>query len=211
MSDTPDWVKVGAKVVEIDFDARVGPEKTITKVTRTIVLDDGARYSTATRFGRAVNKVLARLWSADDPNVAWIRNAQRRLRCLHHLADVVDQVHDYYTAYDLDQIQTALDACRAALTEGRHLDQQRRRRLMTWEPPAESIASKALRQAFPDGPEDPAGAYRFDGLADRPVQHYCDEHALSVCQGVDGCGKYDPTPLASERDYLCVECAGRVV
>jgi hypothetical protein len=31
---------------------------------------------------------------------------------------------------------------------------------------------------------------------------YCDNHALNVC---DQCQAYDPTPLAGEREYLCVQ------
>ena len=84
---------------------------------------------------------------------------------------------------------------------------------MTWEPPAdmvekaaagvlplllalgmqgrlaietsESIASKVLRQAFPDGPEDPAGAYRRGGpgltaLPEDPADAYRRGHVHAL-------------------------------
>ena len=36
---------------------------------------------------------------------------------------------------------------------------------------------------------------------DDGFRHYCPDHAINVCEQ---CGDYDGTPLAGEREYLCV-------
>jgi hypothetical protein len=52
-----------------------------------------------------------------------------------------------------------------------------------------------------EGALETAGA--SDWLMDKD-RHLCPDHRLYVCET---CGKYDATPLAGERDYLCVEHA----
>lgn len=87
---------------------------------RDIILEDGSRWSINAGHEQGRPSVRRTLAPADDPQVADIRAAARRraaLRRAQRELDTLSTKRAGYTLADIDALQAAVDACKAAAVQ----------------------------------------------------------------------------------------------